>query len=186
MRARTLTATATLGLVLAAGVTGSAGAAPAIGAGPVTEAAATVAGARTGAQRFEVYSTNFEASYAPVYFTGLINTVGTGFKHFAEAQDQVYMPDAGGTLIIYHPGLTQNEGVTVVFDPTSCITHIFGSGPVRFIEGTGTLRRVRGTGTVNLDIRVFQRKNADGSCNSTDPPIGYIEIATGNLTVSLG
>jgi hypothetical protein len=45
-----------------------------------------------------------------VYFSGVINTVGTGYKDFAEAQDQVYMPEAGGSLIIYHPGLTQTEG----------------------------------------------------------------------------
>jgi hypothetical protein len=143
----------------------------------------------TGAQHFEVYATNFEASYAPVYFTGVINTVGSGYKDFAEGQDQVYAPNAGaaegGTLIIDHPGLTQTQGVTTTFDPVSCITTITGSGPVHFIDGTGVFKKVKGTGVVDLTIRVFARKNADNSCNNTDPPIGYIEIAMGNLQVTL-
>lgn len=139
----------------------------------------------TGHQHFEVYATNFMASYSPVYFTGVINTVGTGYKDFAEAQDQVYMPNAGGTLVIYHPGLTQTEGTTVTFDPNTCVTHITGSGPAHFINGTGAFRHIHANGVVNLDIKVFARKNADGSCNSTDPPIGYIEIAIGDLTVTL-
>ncbi len=181
MRARLIGAAGALTLALTAGLGGSA-----YGATKATaQADATATANTTGAQHFEVYSTNFEASYAPVYFTGVINTVGTGYKDFAEAQDQVYMPEAGGTLVIYHPGLTQTEGNTVIFDPVTCITHIFGSGPVHFIQGTGTLKKIRGTGVVNLDIRVFQRKNSDGSCNDQLPPTGYIEIAKGDLTVTL-
>ena len=181
MRARVISVAGALALTLSVALGGSA-----YGATKgAPETAATAASKTTGAQHFEVYATNFEASYAPVYFTGVINTVGTGYKDFAEAKDQVYMPEAGGTLVIYHPGLTQTEGNTITFDPVTCITHIFGSGPVHFIQGTGKFRKVKGTGVVNLDIRVFQRKNADGSCDNELPPIGYIEIAKGDLTVTL-
>jgi hypothetical protein len=181
MRARVISVAGALALTLSVALSGSA-------YGATKGASATTAATQsktTGAQHFEVYATNFEASYSPVYFTGVINTVGTGYKDFAEAEDQVYMPEAGGTLVIYHPGLTQTEGTTTTFDPVTCITHIFGSGPVHFVQGTGKLRTVRGTGVVNLDIRVFQRKKADGGCDNQLPPTGYIEIAKGDLSVTL-
>ncbi|HEY2791231.1 MAG TPA: hypothetical protein VGJ28_02680 [Micromonosporaceae bacterium] len=180
MRARTIGASVvTAVLALTFGLAGSAGA---------TAKSASTAAKTTGAEHFEVYATNFEASYAPVYLTGVITTVGTGYKDFAEGQDQVYAPNVGGnvggTFVIDHPGLTQTQGVTTTFDPTTCVTTITGSGPVHFIDGTGIFKKVRGTGVVDLNIRVFQRVNADGSCNSDDPPIGYIEIAMGNLQVT--
>jgi hypothetical protein len=181
MRARVISVAGALALTLSVALGGSAYGAPR----GASETAATTASKTTGAQHFEVYSTSFEASYAPVYFTGVINTVGTGYKDFAEAQDQVYMPEVGGTLVIYHPGLTQTEGNTTTFDPVTCITHIFGSGPAHFIQGTGKLKKIKGTGVVNLDIRVFQRHKADGSCDNNLPPTGYIEIAKGDLTVTL-
>jgi hypothetical protein len=177
MRIRTIGAAA-VGAVLAFSLAGSAAFAG-------SDSKPSVQKATAGAVHFEVYATNFEASYAPVYLTGLINTVGTGYKDFAEGQDQVYMPEAGGTLVINHPGLTQTEGNTTTFDPATCITHIFGSGPTSFIDGTGTFKKIKGTGVVNLDIHVFARKNADGSCNNDLPPIGYLEIAKGDLSVTL-
>jgi len=193
MRARIIGAAAlALAAALSVGMAGSASAAQGLSAAQAimsTTHGTTAHHTTTGAQHFEVYATNFEASYAPVYFTGVINTVGTGYKDFAEAQDQVYAPNAGsaagGTLVIFHPGLTQTTGTTVTFDPATCITSITGSGPVHFIQGTGVFAGISGNGTVDLDIRVFQRKKADGSCDNDLPPIGYIEIAKGNLTVTV-
>src|SRR5262245_35408644 len=166
MRARIIGAAAlALAAALSVGMAGSASAAQGLSAAQAimsTTHGTTAHHTTTGAQHFEVYATNFEASYAPVYFTGVINTVGTGYKDFAEAQDQVYAPNAGGTLVIFHPGLTQTTGTTVTFDPATCITSITGSGPVHFILGTGTFAGISGNGTVDLDIRVFQRKTSDG------------------------
>lgn len=136
MRARLLGMVAMLALALPFMLAGSASAA---GHMAKTGRHATVASHNfvRGEQRFEVYATNFEASFAPIYFTGPLTTAGTGYKDFAEFKDQAFLPKANGTFIIYHPGLSQTQGTTTTLDPATCVLTITGSGPVHFIDGTG-------------------------------------------------
>jgi hypothetical protein len=190
MRTRLLVMTAALTMVLPLTLGGSALAAghgPAAGSQAVTAShnANTKPGFVTGPQRFEVYATNFQASFAPIYFTGALTTAGEGYKDFADFQDQAFVPKANGTFVIFHPGLSQTEGVTTRLDKATCELFITGSSPVFFIDGTGGFTGISGKGTVHLHIRVFLRVNSDGSCNQTDPPWGYIEIARGSLIASI-
>jgi hypothetical protein len=181
MRARLLGMVAIVSLALPFMLTGSASAHPV----KVVRHAAASHGFVSGKQRFEVYATNFEASFAPIYFTGPLTTAGIGYKDFAEFKDQAFLPKGNGTFIIFHPGLSQTEGVTQSLNPTTCVLTLTGSGPVHFIDGTGQFKGISGTGHVNLSIRVFLRPAASGGCDQTAPPWGYIEIARGFLHASI-
>jgi hypothetical protein len=183
----------TLALSLAVGGSALAGSHPA--AGKHTTATTTAGkpatttahrGFVTGKQRFEVYATNFQASFAPIYFTGVMTTAGIGYKDFAEFKDQVLAPKGNGTFVIYHPGLSQTQGVKVHLNQKTCVLSIVGKGPVYFIRGTGGFQGISGKGEVFLNIRVFLRPNTTGGgCDQTAPPWGYIEIAKGFLVASI-
>lgn len=138
----------------------------------------------TGKEHFQVYANAFEASFAPIYFTGPLTTAGTGYKDFSDDADQAFLPIGNGTFEIYHPGLTATSGVKTVTNPTTCVVTITGSGPVYFTHGTGAFKGISGSGTVDLNIRVFLRKTSSG-CSQTDPPWGYIEIANGYLNAKI-
>jgi hypothetical protein len=187
MRAKLLGLVAILTLALPLTLAGSALAAG-HAAGHAVRTGHHTAAARhfvTGEQRFEVYATQFEASFAPIYFTGPLTTAGIGYKHIAEFQDQAFLPKGNGTFIIYHPGLSQTQGVTTTLDPKTCVLTIAGSGPAYFIDGTGGFLGISGKGRVALDIRVFLRPAANGGCDQAEPPWGYIEIAKGDLDASI-
>ncbi|HLX49772.1 MAG TPA: hypothetical protein VKS82_15695 [Streptosporangiaceae bacterium] len=141
----------------------------------------------TGHEDFTVYATSFEASFAPIYFNGEMTTAGIGYKDFASFQDQVLLPKGNGTFVIYHPGLSQTEGVKVHLNQQTCVLSIIGKGPVYFIQATGGLKGMSGKGEVFLNIHVFFRPNpTGGGCDETTlPPWGYIEIARGYLIASI-
>jgi hypothetical protein len=189
MRTRLLGITAALTLALPLTLGGSAlaaghGSAASGHSATASHKSSAKSGFVTGPQRFEVYATNFQASFAPIYFTGVMTTAGEGYKDFANFQDQVLGPKGNGTFVIFHPGLSQTEGVTTRFDKATCELFITGSSPVFFIKGTGGFKGISGKGTVHLHIRVFFR-DVNGTCNQTDPPWGYIEIARGSLNASI-
>jgi hypothetical protein len=138
----------------------------------------------TGKEHFQVYANAFEASFAPIYFTGPLTTAGTGYKDFSEGIDQAFLPVGNGTFELNHPGITQTTGVTTTTNPKTCEETVTGSGAVSFTHGTGAFSGISGSGTVYLKIRIWFRKNSSG-CDETDPPWGYIEIANGYLNAKI-
>lgn len=148
--------------------------APAQGHSTSTSASASAKAA--GTESWEVVSTSISGVSAPIIFGGVFTAGGTGYN--GQYTNKVVLP--GGTFILDHHGGTGKQSL----DPNTCLETITGSGPYTFRNGTGRYAGIRGHGNLTLNIK-FVLPRIASKCSTAQQPLAYIEIDSGQGTVSL-
>jgi hypothetical protein len=86
----------------------------------------------------------------------------------------------GGTM--HH--VSNVTGFDVAINPRTCVVTVTITSTGAVVGGTGIFEHASGTFDATLTGKVLVTRNADGSCDTTNPPVQDIEYITEAGTLS--